>query len=176
MGADRVAAGRVHLVHPHAEHRKSFLAAVGRSRELHHPWTAAPVDVVGWDAHLARAADPANAMFHVMVDDVELAGVINLTNIVRGPFLSAYMGYYAFVPWHGRGVMRAGLTRALDQAFGPIGLHRVEANIQPENHPSIALVTGLGFSREGYSRRYLFLDGAWRDHERWAILSEDWAS
>jgi ribosomal-protein-alanine N-acetyltransferase len=62
----------------------------------------------------------------------------------------------------------------LRNAFLNLRLHRVEANIQPDNHPSIALAKGAGFHREGFSPRYLKIGGRWRDHERWAILAEDW--
>lgn len=70
--------------------------------------------------------------------------------------------------------MREALTAVLRLAFGPLRLHRVEANIQPQNRASVELVRSLGFRREGYSRRYLKIGGRWRDHERWALLVEDW--
>jgi ribosomal-protein-alanine N-acetyltransferase len=72
--------------------------------------------------------------------------------------------------------MREGLVLVLRHAFETVGLHRVEANIQPENVRSIALVEGLGFRREGYSPRYLRIGGEWRDHVRYAILSETFGS
>jgi ribosomal-protein-alanine N-acetyltransferase len=62
----------------------------------------------------------------------------------------------------------------LRYAFTKLKLHRVEANIQPENLASLALIKRAGFTREGYSRRYLRIGGRWRDHERWALLAEDW--
>jgi ribosomal-protein-alanine N-acetyltransferase len=62
----------------------------------------------------------------------------------------------------------------LRHIFIILKLHRVEANIQPGNAASLALVARAGFSREGYSRRYLKVGGRWRDHERWALLVEDW--
>jgi ribosomal-protein-alanine N-acetyltransferase len=70
--------------------------------------------------------------------------------------------------------MRTGLGLVLDEAFGSLGLHRVEANIQPENQASIRLVQKCGFRREGFSPRYLKIVGQWRDHERWALLTEEW--
>ncbi|MEP6742684.1 MAG: GNAT family protein [bacterium] len=69
-----------------------------------------------------------------------------------------------------------GLQLMLQYAFKKLKLHRVEANIQPANAASIALVKRAGFSREGFSRRYLKVCGRWRDHERWAIVVEDWKS
>jgi len=77
-------------------------------------------------------------------------------------------------PYERRGYMSEGLGLILRYAFKQLKLHRLEANIQPRNRASIALVKRAGFVREGYSKRYLKVCGQWRDHERWAILSEDW--
>jgi ribosomal-protein-alanine N-acetyltransferase len=106
-------------------------------------------------------------------DDVILGG-IEISQIVRGAFRSAYLGFHIGAAYARQGYMTEALGLALSYGFVPLGLHRLEANIQPENHPSIALVRKLGFVREGYSRRYLKIGGRWRDHERWAILAEDW--
>ena len=103
-----------------------------------------------------------------------LVGVVNVSNIVRRTFQSASLGYYAFAGFAGQGLMREALQRVLAHAFGPLKLHRLEANIQPDNPASLALVRRCGFVREGFSRRFLKLAGRWRDHERWAILAEDW--
>ena len=70
--------------------------------------------------------------------------------------------------------MLQGIRLAVSHAFYNLGLHRVEANIQPENITSIHLVQRLGFTKEGFSRRYLKVNGEWRDHERWALTSENW--
>ena len=107
-------------------------------------------------------------------DDGALAGVINFSEIVRGAFHSAYVGYYAFAGLAGDGYMTEGFALALDFAFRRLALHRVEANVQPANRRSIALVSRLGFEREGYSRRYVKISGRWRDHVRFAVLAEDW--
>jgi len=100
--------------------------------------------------------------------------VINVNEIVRGLFQSAYLGYYAFEPFAGLGYMSEGLTLVIRQAFDVLGLHRLEANVQPKNQRSIRVVSELGFRLEGLSPRYLKIGGRWRDHERWAILAEDW--
>ena len=97
-----------------------------------------------------------------------------MSEIVRSAFQSAYLGYYAFRPHAGQGYMTEGLALVLRHAFGTLGLHRLEANIQPANHPSRALVRGLGFRKEGFSPRYLKIGGRWRGHERWAIVREEW--
>jgi [ribosomal protein S5]-alanine N-acetyltransferase len=100
-----------------------------------------------------------------------IVGVIEVTNIVRGPFRSAYLGSYAFAGFEHQGLMREGLRAVIRHAFTTLKLHRLEANIQPTNVASIALVRSCGFAKEGYSPRYLKVGGRWRDHERWAILA-----
>jgi ribosomal-protein-alanine N-acetyltransferase len=72
--------------------------------------------------------------------------------------------------------MREALEQVLDHAFGSLGLHRIEANIQPQNTPSIALARGAGFRLEGFSPRYLLIGGQWRDHERYAITVDEHAA
>lgn len=102
-----------------------------------------------------------------------MVGLANITQIFLGGFRSAYLGYSAFFPHAAQGYMTEGLRLVLREAFGPLGLHRVEANVQPENTRSIALVERLGFRREGYSPRYLKIRGRWRDHVRFAMLAEE---
>lgn len=115
---------------------------------------------------------PENAAFLVCrpADDC-LVGVFNITNIVRGAFQSAYLGYYVFTGHERQGLMRKGLGAVVRSAFQSLKLHRLEANIQPTNVASIALVKACGFLQEGYSPRYLKINGRWRDHERWAIIA-----
>jgi [ribosomal protein S5]-alanine N-acetyltransferase len=104
----------------------------------------------------------------------EMVGVVNLSEVVRGCFQSAYLGYYAFSPHAGRGYMTEGLGLVVTKAFRELKLHRLEANIQPSNGASIDLARRLGFRKEGFSPRYLKVLGRWKDHERWTILAEDW--
>src|SRR5262249_23931438 len=98
-------------------------------------------------------------------------GVVNVSNVVRGLFRSAYLGYYAFAGFERRGLMRQGLGAVVRHCFQVLKLHRLEANIQPGNPASIAPGTSVRCAKEGYSPRYLKIGGRWRDHERWAILA-----
>ena len=109
-----------------------------------------------------------------LVEGGELVGIFTISQIVRGYFQSAYLGYYASARLAGQGLMTEAMGLLLDLAFGPLSLHRLEANIQPGNAPSVALARGAGFRLEGYSPRYLLIGGRWRDHERYAITAEEW--
>ena len=149
-------------------------AAILRSRELHHPWSAPPDTLDGVRAWLA-VPESTSIRFGIRTGDGALVGVVNLNGTVRGVFHNAYLGYFALAPHHGQGHMKAGLQQVMAQAFGPLGLHRLEANVQPGNTRSAGLVRALGFRLEGHSPRYLFLDGAWRDHDRYAITAEEWS-
>ncbi len=151
-----------------------FLAAVRRSRMLHSPWVCPPASARAFRNYLTSRRKPAHAAFFVWLPKRELVGVVNVSEIVRGAFQSAHLGFYAFVPHAGRGLMRAGLGQVITHAFTKLGLHRLEANIQPGNGASRALVKRLDFRREGFSPRYLKINGRWRDHERWAMLAENW--
>jgi len=169
-----VVGGGVLLRHPVARDRDEFLERVRASRKLHGRWVSAPADVEAFAAWLKRTkGSDVESLLVCRRDDGAIAGVYNISQIFYGHFCSAYLGYYAFAPFGGRGYMREGLQLVLRHAFGPLGLHRLEANIQPENAPSIALVAGAGFRLEGLSPRYLKVAGRWRDHERWAILAEE---
>ncbi|WP_329104647.1 GNAT family N-acetyltransferase [Micromonospora sp. NBC_01699] len=105
-----------------------------------------------------------------------LVGHINLGNIVRRAFCSAYVGYWVDARVAGRGVIPTALALVADHAFGPGGLHRIEVNIRPENGPSRRVVEKLGFREESYHPRYMHIDGAWRDHIGYAMTSEEVAA
>ena len=153
-----------------------FLEAVRKSRAMHGHWAKPPSTLEEFRRFLQRIRKPAHAGHFVCTEAGDLVGVININEIVRGSFCSGYLGYYALAPYHGAGYMRAGLAAVIALAFRDYGLHRLEANIQPDNARSIALVRGLGFRLEGYSPKYLKVAGRWRDHERWALIAEDWKS
>ena len=122
-----------------------------------------------------RRADCA-CFFICRITDGSIIGSISLSQIFRGGFQNAYLGYYVGARFARQGYMTEALQLMLEYTFERLRLHRVEANIQPENVASIALVKRAGFVREGFSRRYLKVCGRWRDHERWAIIAEDWKS
>jgi [ribosomal protein S5]-alanine N-acetyltransferase len=107
-------------------------------------------------------------------EEKTVVGVFNITEVVRGSFQSAYLGYCAFVPYQGKGYMKAGLKLLIKVAFDKMNLHRLEANIQSSNIVSISLVEKTGFTKEGYSPKYLRIEGEWKGHERWAIINENW--
>ena len=155
--------------------RQEFLSLMRASRSFHRPWATAPTDDERFDAYLAdsRRMD-FEAMLVCRYENDSIVGFFNLSQIARGSLQSAYLGYAVGKPYAGHGYMREGLDLALRNAFLTLRLHRIEANIQPGNHASIALARGAGFRREGFSPRYLKIGGRWRDHERWAILAEEW--
>lgn len=153
--------------------RSAFLAAARRSRDLHHPWTTAPDTDEAFDLYLDRAARSTASCCLVVTDDGELAGVYNLSEIVRGVFQNAYLGYYAFVPMAGTGLMRAAMALVFAHAFDELGLHRLQASVQPANLRSRRLLETTGWREEGFAPRYLFIDDAWRDHVLYAVTVED---
>jgi ribosomal-protein-alanine N-acetyltransferase len=145
------------------------------SRRLHRPWLTPPVTPAAFDALLRRAAEESfvSLLARRHPDDA-LIGYFNISNIIRGALQSAFLGYGAVAAYAGNGYMTEGLDLVLAHAFTRLGLHRLEVNIQPGNAASIALARRCGFEREGFSPRYLKIGGRWRDHERWAILAEEW--
>ena len=164
-----------------------FIARVRESRELHHPWLAPPASPDAYALYAGRLIeDPTKAGFLVCEkgdgtggtegtegDEGGIAGFININNIVLGGFLCGALGYGAFAHAAGRGLMSEALGLVVRYAFGPpLRLHRLEINVQPGNTASIALARRCGFRLEGFSPDFLYIDGAWRDHERWAITSE----
>ncbi len=164
----------IRLTAPSTKFQAEFLAAVRRSRKLHRPWVTPPETSSEFRSYIRAKQSPTSIGYFVWSSEGALVGVINLSEIVRGQFQSAYLGYYAFAPHARKGYMRRALCEVLHRAFFVYGLHRVEANIQPRNQASRALVQSIGFRQEGFSPRYLKILERWRDHERWAITREEW--
>ena len=154
--------------------REMFLRMVRESRDLHRPWTYPPERPDQFDDLVARGTrEDFVCLAACLAEDGDLVGIFTISQIVRGYFQSAYLGYYAGARHAGKGLMREAMELVLDYGFGTLALHRLEANIQPGNAPSIALARGAGFRLEGFSPRYLLIGGRWRDHERYAITADE---
>jgi [ribosomal protein S5]-alanine N-acetyltransferase len=145
------------------------------SRELHRRWSSPPLDLEAWADLIARnRRDDFDMQLACLREGGAIVGYFALSQIFRGNFQSAYLGYEGSAPYARQGLMTEGMGLMLRRAFREQHLHRVEANIQPGNTRSRALAQRAGFQREGFSPRYLKIGGRWRDHERWAITVEDW--
>jgi [ribosomal protein S5]-alanine N-acetyltransferase len=166
---------RVVISPPTEDDEAAFLEAMRRSRRLHGRWLRMPETPEAYAAYLGRAAEPRRAFFLARLrEGGDIVGFLNFGEIIRGSLDQAFLGYGGVAGHAGKGYMGEAMQLALREAFGPLGLHRVEANIQPANTASIALARRSGFEREGFSPRYLKINGRWRDHERWAINAEQW--
>ena len=166
---------RVYLRRP-APSDEAELRALARASRSHHGSYASAPDTPEHYAHMLRRARRADRVCHWIcrLEDDAIVGACNLTEIVRANLNSAYMGYYGHGSYARQGYMTEGLRLVLRRGFEELRLHRVEANIQPENERSIALAERVGFHREGYSPRYVKIAGRWRDHVRFAMLAEEW--
>lgn len=125
--------------------------------------------------NLRRSAEAGTALPFVVEYGGRVVGQMNVSNLVHGVLDSATVGYWIDQAVAGRGITPTALALAIDHCFGPVGLHRVEVDIRPENHPSQRVVQKLGLRQEGYYERYLNIDGAWRDHLAFAITVEELA-
>lgn len=165
------------LIRPLApEDADAFIDLANASRRFHAGLVTPPRDAARYAALLERnRQDDFEAFAVVRRNDQAVIGSINLSQIFRLGFQSAYLGYWLGAAYARQGYMSEAMALVLTHAFRGMKLHRLEANLQPENAPSRRLVQRLGFRLEGYSPRYLKISGRWRDHERWAILREEWA-
>ncbi|MEU6658173.1 GNAT family protein [Streptomyces sp. NPDC046821] len=159
------------------EDGEEFTRRARESEYLHHPWLFPPTGAETYAAYAAALIDdPARQGFLVCertgARAGTIAGFININNIVRGGFRCGALGYGAFAHAAGRGLMGEALGLVVRHAFGPLGLHRLEINVQPGNMASIGLARRAGFRLEGYSPDFLYVNGAWRDHQRWALTAE----
>jgi ribosomal-protein-alanine N-acetyltransferase len=166
----------VHIRPPQASDATAYAEAVVRSAEHIGAWN--PVEPDGL-AELMHRQGPALRTFLIIDnEDGGIVGKCNVANIVRARFRSAVLGYDSYLPYAGTGRMTEGMRRVVELCFAPqpdgLGLHRLEINVQPENVRSVALAKRLGFRYEGFSPRLLYINNAWRDHERYALTAEEW--
>jgi GrpB-like predicted nucleotidyltransferase (UPF0157 family)/RimJ/RimL family protein N-acetyltransferase len=165
---------KVTIREPTLNDKNEFIKAMQRSQELHNQWVHVPVTPDEFDKYLQRYQQTSHKSFLVCEQSGNIAGVFNISEIVRGLFQNAYLGFYAVIDYANKGYMSAGLRLVLSKTFTDLALHRLEANIQPDNVCSIQLVKNNGFRYEGFSPRYLKINGEWHGHEHWAITLEDY--
>ena len=155
---------------------EEMLTLFEESRKFYKGLIDTPDTFEKFAAYVARNESETNECFVICrASDERIVGAINLSQIFRKAFQNAYLGYSLGVRYTGQGYMTEAVRLILRFAFKDLKLHRVEANVQPENKPSIAVLKRCGFTREGFSRKYLKIAGQWRDHERFAIIREDWS-
>lgn len=164
------------LHEPSMHDEENFFAAMNKSEAFHSPFITAPKTPEEFATYLEKSKKESEKYFIASSNDNKIIGVFNISGIMQGVFKSAYLGYYASVDSAGKGLMSKSLKLVLREIFTTLDLHRIEANIQPTNTASIHLVTNNGFLKEGYSPRYLKINGTWQDHFRFALTREDWLS
>lgn len=182
-GLPALATKRLELRVPSGEADAGRLRAYAERNVSHFaPWSpsrgADYLSRAFWDAQVAsmrQATVDGKAMHWVLSakgdPEGEILGEINATNIVRGVFQACYLGYNLDRRAEGRGYMSEALTLAIGHLFAVQGLHRIQANVMPNNARSIALLQRLGFSREGFAKDYLYLAGAWQDHVLYSLVN-----
>jgi ribosomal-protein-alanine N-acetyltransferase len=165
---------RVFLRPPIVDDTDEFTRIVETSREFLHPWVDPPADRERFLSYLERSRTPGfKPLLICSRSDSQILGAVNLSQISYGNFCSAYVGFWIAKSFAGQGLMSEALSVLCQLAFGEIGLHRLEMNVQPANQRCVRLMKRLGIRREGFSPRYLRVNGIWADHERWAVCAED---
>jgi ribosomal-protein-alanine N-acetyltransferase len=147
--------------------REEFIELAVASRQLHRPWTYPPERPEQFDDLYARSRrEDCVCLLACLRDGGEIAGVLILSQMVRGAFQSAFLGYYASARYAGRGYMREAIGLVVDLAFGPLALHRLEANIQPGNAASIALARSAASTSDApsfaFTGSFCSMNATWR--------------
>ncbi|ASC70991.1 Putative ribosomal-protein-alanine acetyltransferase [Halomicronema hongdechloris C2206] len=168
---------RVFIRPPSRDDWPELLALHQRSQWFHQPWASLPLTESECKRYISRCHCDETFQGWLICHQThqQIIGVANLSLLVYRLFQRAHLGYYVDIDFAGQGFMSAGLQLVLDHAFYQLGVHQIEANIQPDNTASIKLVKRLGFTRQGVSRRYLKINNDWCDHEHWCLRVEDWA-
>ncbi|KKW62945.1 GNAT family protein [Mycolicibacterium elephantis] len=150
-------------------HLEPWEPATGMDWDVRHAVTAWPTVYSG----LRGEARKGRMLPYVIELDGQFCGQLTIGNVTHGALRSAWIGYWVASSVTGGGVATAALALGVDHCFGPVSLHRVEATVRPENAASRAVLAKVGFREEGLLRRYLDVDGAWRDHLLVAITVEE---
>ncbi|KTD37349.1 GNAT family acetyltransferase [Legionella moravica] len=162
------------LREPSLQDETAFISAIKKSRDFYFPFITVPTTSEEFRLYLNKGNQESEQYYFAWNVDEQIIGVFNISGIMRGVFKSAYLGYYATAEYAGKGLMNQALKLVLKEIFTTLDLHRIEANIQPRNTASIQLAKKNGFIKEGFSPRYLKINGIWQDHFRFALTYEDW--
>ncbi len=166
---------KLYLRYPTENDLFEFTSLNLASKKLHRGLVKPPTDEKTFADYLKRNDDEANECLMICeIESEKIVGAINLSQIFRGIFQNCYLGYYIGADFAGKGFMTEAVGLTIKFAFKNLKLHRVEANVQPHNLASIAVLRKNNFTKEGFSRKYLEINERWRDHERWAIIAEGW--
>ncbi len=161
--------------YPQSNDSGEFIRQSKSSIKFHAGFVNPPMLEKEFEKFVQRNDSESNECFLICENETEaIMGMINMSQIFLKGFQNAYLGYYLFAEFSGKGFMTDAIELIMKFAFQDLKLHRLEANIQPQNSSSINLVKRCGFTKEGFSRKYLKIGGQWRDHEHWAIIKEDW--
>jgi len=180
--APMIATERVVLRAPSMTDYNAWSELRGASRDFLKPWEPLwPIDDLSKPAFRRRLRryqreinEATGYPFLVFrTEDVALVGGLTLSHVVRGVTQSCSLGYWMGQPFAGRGLMTAAVKAVIPFVFDTLKLHRLEAACLPHNAASIRLLEKAGFTREGYARRYLNIDGRWQDHLLFAIVADD---
>ncbi|HLS24524.1 MAG TPA: GNAT family protein [Beutenbergiaceae bacterium] len=134
---------------------------------------AVPMTFGQYVRHQHRQARTDSAYSFVLQWRQDLVGQVSIAGVMRGSLHSAHIGYWISEHVAGRGLMPRAVALAIDYGFGPLGLHRLEINVRPENAASLRVPQKLGLREEGLRQRYLHIQGQWRDHRSFAITAEE---
>lgn len=151
-----------------------FIEVMQKSKEFFYPYISPITEHEEFLKYYLGSTTETRRCYLALNSDETIIGIFNISEIVRGCFQSAYLGYGANVKFAGQGLMSQALKLVLEKIFVELKLHRVEANVQPTNSSSIRLITQNGFNKEGFSPRYLKVNNEWCDHFRFALTYEDW--
>lgn len=112
--------------------------------------------------------------FGIFVSETEeLAGIVSLTEVLRGPLQSCFIGYFLDKRYNGKGMMTEAVRLVVEYAFNELKLHRIEAGVMPHNIPSMRVLEKAGFHKEGIARKNVKINGKWEDHQVLAIVNEN---
>ncbi|MBA3537761.1 MAG: GNAT family N-acetyltransferase [Tatlockia sp.] len=162
------------LLEPCKQDEIIFISTMQNSRDFHFPFIKAPATSEEFQTYLSKSKLETEKYYIAWNSQHKIIGVFNISGIFHGVFKSAFLGYYASAEYAGKGLMSQTMKLVLNEIFRSLDLHRIEANIQPANTASIYLATRNSFLKEGFSPRYLKINGIWQDHFRFALTIEDW--